>query len=354
MDTHPDVIVIGAGQAGLAIGYYLKELNLSFVLLDESERVGDVWRNRYDSLQLFNPRNYCGLPGYRMPGNPHECPMKDEFANYLEEYAACFSIPISLKTKVDRLEKNGNLFKIVTTKGDWKAEKVVIATGPYKTPFIPEIRKQLSANVRQLHSSEYKRPSQLKAGNVLIIGGGNSGSQIAVELSSSRNVTVSSGRRLFFLPKLIGKRSFVWWLDVLHISRISVTSRLAKYIQIPEPIVGLELKRLLKANKVKKKKRTIKLHEQKADFQDGTTMAVDNVIWATGFRQDYSWIDIDGVTDQVSQPIHHKGISPLKGLYFLGLPWLSMMSSAQINGAGSDAKRLARYISTGRASKKRR
>jgi putative flavoprotein involved in K+ transport len=334
LNKNVDVLVIGAGQAGLAMGYYLKQSNQTFRLIDSSKRIGDVWRNRYDSLVLFSPRRYSALPGLALSGDPEGFPSKDEIANYLEAYASFFSIPVSLDTKVERLEKMGDKYKAITSEGEWIANKIVIATGPFQKPFIPKIQGDLSKSVYQLHSTDYQRPSQLPAGNVLVIGGGNSGAQIATELSQSRKVYISTGHDIVFIPLKLLKRSIFWWLDTFRLSKVSVDSILAKYLQKTEPVIGMELKRLIECNQVEGKERTESFQGQEATFRDGTKIRVDNIIWATGFQFDYSWIDIAGVVDQQKKPIHERGISPVKGIYFLGLPWLSRVGSAQLNGRG--------------------
>lgn len=344
MHRYVEVAVIGAGQAGLAIGYYLKKSGLSFVLLDESEKVGDVWRKRYDSLILFSPRKYSSLPGLALPGNPGGFPSKDELADYLETYADHFSIPIHLETKVEKLEKAGEDFRIETSKGEWRANQVVVATGPFQKPFIPQIKKDIPESICQLHSSEYQSPSQLSEGNVLVVGGGNSGAQIAAELSETRNVSISTGHELIFIPREIWKRSIFWWLDVTRLSKVSVESKLASYLQKTEPVIGMELKKLIERKQVQVKERTVSLQGQEVIFEDGTTWQTDNIIWATGFQSDYSWIDIPGVIDHHHKPVHQRGISPVEGLYFLGLPWLSRVGSAQLNGINYDASQVINHL----------
>lgn len=341
MAKNIDVLVIGAGQAGLSIGYYLKQSNFSFILIDSSNRIGDVWRNRYDSLTLFSPRNYSSLPGLSLSGDPKGYASKDEFANYLEIYAQTFRIPVRLKTVVQSVKKIDNSkFKVLTTNGEFLAEKIVVATGPFQKPFIPEIQENLSNKVFQVHSSRYKKPSQLPTGNVLVIGGGNSGAQIATELSQTRKVYLSTGHKIVFVPRNIFGRSIFWWLDKLHLSEISVDSKLSTFFKGSEPIVGLELKKLIQEKKVIIKKRTVDLQDQQAIFKDGSQIKVDNIIWATGYKPDYSWLHVDGVIDKGNQPIHHRGESPVKGIYFLGLLWLSRLGSTQIHGVGYDAKYL--------------
>ncbi len=344
MDKNVDILVIGAGQAGLAMGYYLKQSDFNFMLLDSSARIGDAWRNRYDSLILFSPRNYSCLPGLSLSGDPEGYPPKDELANYLETYAHTFSIPVGLNTEVKSLEKMGERFKAITPNGEYSADKIVIATGPFQKPFLPQIQQHVSDNVFQIHSSKYKNPSQLPAGNVLVIGAGNSGAQIATELSHTRKVYLSTGHDIIFLRREILGRSIFWWLDKLHLSEIPVDSKISKFFKKSEPVIGSELKNLIQEEKVIVKERTVGFIGQNAVFQDESQIAVDNIIWATGFSSDYSWVHVQGVINQDNKPIHQRGISPVRGIYFLGLLWLSRLGSTQLNGVGYDAKHLYEHI----------
>ena len=347
MNQNIDVLVIGAGQAGLAIGYYLSQSNQSFVLIDATRRVGDVWRNRYDSLVLFSPRRYSSLPGLAMSGTPTGFPTKDGFADYLEAYASHFSLPIYLNTKVETLKQADGFFEAITSQGRYTAKNVVIATGPFQKPFIPQLEGSGSKSVFQLHSSDYRGPAQLTAGPALVVGGGNSGAQIALELAESRQVYLSAGHEMVFIPREILKRSIFWWLDVTRLAKASDGSKLAKLLKKTEPVIGMELKPLIENGKVLVKERAVSLQEQEVGFKDGSKTSVDNIIWATGFRLDYSWIDVAGVLDSQENPIHYRGISPVAGLYFLGLPWLSRVGSAQINGINYDAKNIFENLKKG-------
>ena len=344
MTKNVDVVVIGSGQSGLSIGYYLKKSGLSFILIDSSNRIGDVWRNRYDSLVLFSPRNYSSLVGLDIPGDPKGFATKNELANYLESYAETFSIPVSLNTEVLSLEKEEAEFKVVTSKGEWIANKVIVATGPFQKPFIPSMQQNLSKDVFQLHSSEYKNPDQLVSGDVLVIGGGNSGSQIATELSKSRDVYISTGHPMRFVPKYFMKKSIFWWFDLSQLTKVSIDSKLAKYLRKNEPVIGTELKHLIDEGKVKTMTRTSDLYGKKIIFKDGSKLEVNNIIWSTGYKPDYRWINIKGAVNKLTGPIHRKGVSPISGLYFLGLPWLSRLGSSLLTGVDYDAKRIYKHI----------
>lgn len=193
-------IVIGAGQAGLAMGYYLKESNKNFIILDRCNKTGDVWRNRYDSLKLFTSRMYSSLPGLQLEGDGQGFPSKDEIANYLESYGVKFELPIKYNTEVLKVFQSNDIFSVDTNKGTLTARNVIIATGPFQHKRIPDFAKKISKNVVQLHSSEYKNPSQLNSGNVLIVGGGNSGAQLAVELIAEKETFLAVSQKLrFFL-----------------------------------------------------------------------------------------------------------------------------------------------------------
>ncbi|MEK3886580.1 flavin-containing monooxygenase [Bacillus sp. FSL K6-3431] len=340
-----DVVIIGAGQAGLSMGYYLKQTDLSFLILDKSEGIGEVWKNRYDSLKLFTPRSYSCLPGLKLAGNQSVYPTKDEIAEYLSLYAEMFRLPLKIKTIVRNLYKDEGRFRIITDKGELIAKNVVIATGPFQNPFIPEFANKLSDNVLQLHSSQYKNPKQLREGPVLVVGGGNSGAQIAVELSKERETYLSVSHKIKYLSQDIMNKSIFWWFDQLGIYTASVNTKVGQYIKKQhDPIFGFELRSLIKYGKVILKPRTISIHNDNITFEDNSEVQVKNVIWSTGFVSDYSWIDIAEVFDEKGLPIHHRGITLMDGLYFLGLPWQYNRGSALLHGVGKDAEYLINYI----------
>lgn len=340
-----DVLIIGAGQAGLSMGYYLKKSSLSFIIIDNHKRVGDVWRNRYDSLVLFTPRSYSSLHGLRMEGDPDGFPTKNEVADYLEIYAETFQLPIRLDTKVQQVYKSDKYLNIVTQNSTLQAKKVVIATGPFHHPRIPAFSKELQGDIIQLHSSQYKNPIQLKEGNVLVVGGGNSGAQIAVEISKSHPTYLSAGGPLRFFPLTFANKSIFWWLDQLGILKANSTSKLAKWLRRKgDPIFGLELKEKIKLGKVSMKGRTIGITQNEILFADDSTLKIDNIIWATGFETNFSMLDFPQIFDEKGKIIHERGISNIDGLYFLGLPWQHRRGSALLLGVGDDAKFLFEKI----------
>ncbi|WP_191567647.1 flavin-containing monooxygenase [Metabacillus idriensis] len=347
MNLNYDVIIIGAGQAGLSMGYYLKKSNLSFIILDGSKKLGESWRKRYDSLTLFTPRSYSYLPGMKLRGNQNGYPTKDEVADYLRAYADMNSLPLVLNTNVLELtlEEYDHCYKIVTDNGKYNAKNVVIATGPFQQPLVPLFSKELSDQVLQIHSSEYKNSNQLKDGSVLVVGGGNSGAQIASELSETRSVHLSVGHRMKFLPLNIGDKSIFWYFDKLGIYRANLNSFAGRYLRKqPDPIFGFELKTLIKNGTVALKPRTTSIREDTFLFEDGTSLKVDNVIWSTGFRSNYDWVKLSNVLNERGEPIQTRGIALRKGLYFLGLPWQSSRGSALIQGVGEDAEYIFKHI----------
>lgn len=340
-----DTIVIGAGQAGLAMGYYLKQSNDRFLIIDKGQELGEVWKNRYDSLQLFTPRMYSSLPGLVLDGEQHGFPSKDEIADYLKRYAEAFDLPVALDTEVLSMIKNEEGFYVETTKGIFYSSNVVVATGPFQTKRIPGFSSSLDENILQLHSSEYQNPDQLKQGNVLVVGGGNSGAQIAVELSELRETYLAISKKPSYFPLTISGKSVFWWLDKLGILKVRNTSIIGNLIQKKgDPLFGSELKNAIRNLSVTLKGRVVNGKDEQIIFDDSTTLEVNNIIWATGFQQEYDWLQVDGVLDQQHKIIHNRGISPVKSLYFLGLPWQSRRGSSLLQGVGYDAKHIIEHM----------
>lgn len=268
METY-DTIVIGAGQAGLAMDLYLNQLRQPFLILDKAKEIGEEWRSRYDSLVLFTPRMYSSLPGLVMAGDAHDFPSKNEVAIYLKTYAETFQLPIKLQTKVSRVRKEKSYFYIETDRQKYRAANVVIATGPFQKPRIPNFAKNLSTDIIQLHSSQYQNPTNLQEGNVLVVGGGNSGAQIAVELSKEKETYLSISQKLKFLSLKIGNKSIFWWFDKSGILKVSYDSWVGKRLQAKgDPIFGFELKEAIKNGKVIQKDRAAEM-KQRSSFKIG-------------------------------------------------------------------------------------
>ncbi|MGH0592376.1 flavin-containing monooxygenase [Bacillus pretiosus] len=340
-----DAIIVGAGQAGLTMGYYLKQEGYNFLLLEAGNRIGDSWRNRYDSLQLFTPREYNSLPGMIVKGEGKGFPYKDEMATYLEEYARCFTLPIQLQTEVLKIKKEKEIFELHTPTEVLQAKKVVIATGGFQQPYIPLFSQHLSSHIFQIHSSQYKSPSQIPKRKVLVAGGGNSGMQIAVELAKTHEVTMSIGHPLTFLPLHLFRKSIFNWLEKFGLLYAEVNTKRGKWFQKrKDPIFGFEGKELIDSGAIKLVEKVVSASENNIMFQNGGTYSAESIIWSTGFIQNYKWIEIEKAVNENGFPNHVRGISPVKGLYYIGLPWQSQRGSALICGVGKDAAYLLSEI----------
>lgn len=337
-----DVIIIGAGQAGIAMSYQLKQNGVKkHLMLEACKRIGDSWRNRYKSLVLFTPKSYSALPGLTMKGNPNSYPTKDEMADYLESYVAYFDLPHRLNVSVQKVQQDNGYFSIHTSTERLRSKKVVIATGAFQKPYIPPVTKK-NNDISQIHSFSYTEPKDLDDGSVLIVGGGNSGAQIAVELAKDRNVTLAVSHKLKFLPLQLLRKSIFYWLEKLRLLDAGIdTTRGRQFRKRNDPIFGKELKEAIKNQKVKIKPRVTKVNGNYVMFADDSSMNVDQIIWATGFVPSYGFIHINGAIDLNGRPIHTRGVSPIRGLYYIGLPWQYSRSSALVCGVAKDAKFLA-------------
>lgn len=340
-----NTIVIGAGQAGLSIGYYLKQLNQKFILIDKGSEVGESWKARYDSLVLFTPRIYSSLPGMNLEGEEQGFPTKDEIVTYFKKYVDEFNIPIQFNAEVVSLSKENGHFLLKTKVNEYHARNIVIATGSFQTPNIPSFSKHISKNIRQLHSTHYQNPNQLADGKVLVVGGGNSGAQIAVELSKERETYLASSKKLKFLPLSVGNKSIFWWFDKLGLLSVKNSSLLGKWLQQKgDPIFGFELKRAIKNNNVIIKNRVVDGKLNQIIFEDSTDLQVCNIIWATGFRTNFPWLKINDVITEKGMVVHNRGVTNVCGLYFIGLPWQYRRGSGLLQGVGYDAEYIVRQI----------
>ena len=344
---HLDVVVIGGGQAGLSIARHLRQQGLRFVVLDAADSIGHAWRARWDSLSLFTPARYSALPGLPFPGDPDDYPSKDAVADYLHRYAVEFDLPIQLNTTVTGLSHTGTLFDVETTGQHLQARQVIVATGPFQTAIIPSEAAGFGEQVVQLHSSAYRNPRQLPDGPVLVVGGGNSGMQIAEELASDRPVALSIGTAPAALPQRVLGRDLFWWLTRLGVMRLSAGSRIGRRIRARgETLVGNSRRRLVRAG-VTFHARLIRAGGGTVTFADGASNEPVAVVWATGFRRDYSWIRVPGVTVG-GEVVHERGVSPVEGLYFLGMPWQHTRGSALLGFVGADAAYVAAHLTAAR------
>ncbi len=282
-----DVLVIGAGQAGLALGRQLQQRGARFLLVDAGDRIGEVWRSRWDSLRLFTAAEHDGLPDLPFPAPAGTYPGKDAVADYLEAYARTFDLPVRLGTRVTRLQRVDGLFAVETTTGPLTARQVVVATGPFSAPRLPELASSLAPDVVQLHSSAYRRPEDLPLGHVLVVGAGNSGVQIAEELAATgRTVSLAIGSRPRTVPQRPLGRDLFWWLTRTGLIRATVDSRLGRRFRDRELVIGTTWRGLSERG-VTLLPRAVSAVGRTVALGDGVTTVVDAVVWATGFRADF-------------------------------------------------------------------
>ena len=343
-----ETVIVGGGQAGLATGYFLKREGRPAVILDANERVGDAWRTRWDSLRLFTTARYDGLPGFRFPAPGWSFPTKDEMANYLESYAERFALDVRTGSHVQALARQGDRFVLTTARGRIEADNVVVATGAHRVPRRPSFAGELDPSIVQLHSSEYRRPSQLQEGGVLLVGAGNSGADIALEVVRDHE-TWLSGRDTGRIPVRIersGKYAFVvvrfLFHHVLTIRTPMGRKTREKFLSKGDPLVRVKPKDLLAAG-IERVARVAGVREGKPLLEDGRVIDAANVIWCTGFRSDYTWIDLP-VLGNDGEPLHERGVTTEPGLYFIGLPFQYSASSQVLPGIGRDHAYVAKRI----------
>ena len=349
-EIHPDdpevldVLVIGAGQSGLAAGYHLARRGVSFLLLDAGPEIGHEWRSRWDSLRLFSPAEYDSLPGLPFPAPPGTHPGKDDVADYLQAYAAQFRLPVRLNTAVTSLTRTDGVYVAKAGQEAIEARQVVLATGPFQVPFTPQVSGQLHADVSQLHSIDYRRPDDLPPGRVLVVGASNSGCQIALELSTTHTVELSVGQRWPTIPQRPLGRDVWSWATALHLDRVTAGSRLGRRLSERDQIIGAGPRQLTRRHAVQLRPRMTRAAGRAVTFADGSTAEYDAVLWATGFTHDNTWIDIPGVTDEAGRIRQSRGVTPVPSLYTLGLTWQHTRGSALLGWVGNDAAYLAKQI----------
>ena len=347
-----DTIVIGGGQAGLALGYYLSRQRRSFVILDAHPRVGDAWRQRWDSLRLFTPAKFDGLPGMPFPGDRLAFPTKDEQADYLRSYADHFALPVRTGVQVDRLFREGDRYVVTAAERRWEAPRVVVATGGCQAPDVPAFADRLAPSVLQLHSTEYRGPSQLQPGDALVVGLGNSGAEIALEISRTRR-TWLAGTASAEIPFRHGRVAARFALPVVRFVGMRVLTRgnpigrraIPKLATMGTPLIRTK-RRDLAAAGVRFVERVAGVADGRPTVAGDRPLDVPNIIWCTGFREDFGWIDLP-IFDEHGHPIHRRGVvDSAPGVYFLGQEFLYAMASATLPGVARDARYLADHMAT--------
>ncbi|MGH2534690.1 MAG: flavin-containing monooxygenase [Thermomicrobiales bacterium] len=346
-----ETVVVGGGQAGLAVGYHLARRGLPFVILDANERIGDAWRKRWDSLRLFTPASYDGLPGMPFPAPRHSFPTKDEVADYLEAYAQRFELPVRSGVKVDGLARNGDGFVLTAGKQRFAADNVVVAMSTHQVPWTPPFAAELDPGIVQLHAGAYRNPSQLQDGGVLVVGTGNSGAEIALDVAAA-HPTWLSGRDPHVVPfRLETAATRYLFHPLVRFMFVHVLTMKTPIGRKMRPMVlahGAPLARVkpkdIAAAGVKRVPKTVGVRNGLPMLDDQRVLDVANVIWCTGFRPDFSWIDLPVFADE-KEPRHQRGIVASEpGLYFVGLLFLYAMSSATLPGIGRDAEHVVKAI----------
>jgi len=338
-----EVAVVGGGQAGLAMGFYLRRQGGRFVIFERGDSIAPAWRERWDSLTLFTPRRYSALPGLPFPGDPDGYPTRDEVIAYLEHYAETFELPIELDSAVRGLSRDDGRFVLQLDGRTVTADQVVVATGPFQEPFVPKAAEQLAPEVWQVHSTGYRRPSDVPEGTVLVVGGGNTGFQIAKELSATHRVVLSIGSEQKPLPQRIAGRDLFWWLTKTRLLATTVESRLGSRLQHRDTLIGSSPRELERRYGVELKPRVTDASGRAVRFGDGSQLEVDAVVWATGYRPDFSWIDLP-IFDENGRLRHRRGGTDVPGLSFLGLTWEWTRGSALIGWVKDDAEYLAERV----------
>ncbi|HSF25961.1 MAG TPA: NAD(P)/FAD-dependent oxidoreductase [Actinomycetes bacterium] len=338
-----DVLVIGGGQAGLAMGHELARRGARFEIVDAGAEVGGSWRSRWDSLRLFTAARFDGLPGLPFPAHPDSYPGKDAVADYLQHYAATFELPVRLNTPVAALTRFDGGYVAKAGDQELEARHVVVATGPFHLPFVPRLAEGLDPAVHQLHSTDYRRPGALPPGRTLVVGAANTGCQIAEELAATREVDLSVGARQPTVPQRPLGRDIWWWATLLRLDRVTADSRLGQRLAGRDQNIGVGPRQLARHG-VRLRGRAVRAAGKTVTFADGAAADYDVVVWATGFTTDFRWIDEPSLTDEHGRVRHHRGVTAVSGLYLLGQTWQHTRGSALLGWVGNDAAYLADQI----------
>ncbi len=357
-----DYIIIGAGQAGLSMAYHLKQQNANFIVLDSANEIGASWLSRWDSLKLFTPTEFNHLPGLEFPAPNGEYPDKHDVANYFKSYVKKYDLPIQLQTEVKNVvkkedknnDKNNRIFEVTSVsladnaastdaKNKYHTKKIIIASGPFHTPFVPPCSDNLSPEIMQLHSSEYRNPQQLNEGDTMVVGAGDSGFQILKEIaenSPKQDVYFSGRTDSLTLPQEWLGKTLWWWFDLFGILSISKYSWFGKKIQKKmQPVIGIDIDSLMSKPNITPVGHTLDAEHTTIECKHATLNSVKNIVWATGFKPDFSWLE--GIElDKDHYPVNYRGVGAMQGMYFVGLPWMYTRGSATLGGVQKDAEYL--------------
>ena len=351
MSDYFETIVIGAGQAGLAVGHHLARRERAFLILESNASIGDNWRKRYDSLRLYSPARYDGLPGWPMPLPPWTFPTKDEVADYLEAYAQRFELPVVTGVSVDDVRRDDDRYVVRAGAHRFEAANVVVASGTFQEPIVPEFAGELDPAVVQLHSADYRNPSQLQPGPVLVVGCSHSGSDIALELASEHRTVLCGrvrGEVPFDIEGRVARRVLpLLWFAANHVltMRTPLGRRMRTEVRAHGgPLLRVKRTHLDAAGVERTEARVAGVSDGRPLLDDGRVLDVANVVWCTGFAKDMSWLDVP-VAGADGWPEQERGVvESCPGLYFVGLPFLYAFGSMLVGGVGRDAERVAEHI----------
>jgi len=348
-----DVVVIGGGQAGLSVGYYLAQVGARFVILDANERIGDAWRKRWNSLRLFTSANFAGLDGMPFPARCNYFPTKDEMADYLEAYSRRFHLPVHNGVRVERLFRRGDRYVVTAGALEFHAKNIVVAMSQYQRAKVPAFATALASEITQLHAIDYRSPGQLRPGTVVLVGAGNSGADIALDVARAGHKAWIAGRdtgEAPFRPEGFLARNLFTPLLLRflfpHVLTVETPlGRRIRRIMLNRGLPRIRVKaRDLAAAGVERAPRVVGVRDGQPLLEDGRTLAVANVIWCSGFHAGFDWIDLP-IFDEHGEPRHQSGlVEDHPGLYLVGLAFLHSMSSSMIHGVGRDAARIVRAI----------
>src|SRR4051794_32063887 len=343
-DQQHDVIVIGGGQAGLGMGHLLAPADRQFTILEAADAPAAAWRARWDSLKLFPSVRYDSLPGRAFPGDPDAYPGRDDVVAYLTDYARDFDLPVELNSAVRGVRRADGGFVVELDDRTYEAAQVVVATGPFQVPRVPALAERLASDTVQFHSSAYRTPGSIPDGPVLVVGGGNTGYQIAEELSRTHEVHLSIGARQTPLPQRIAGRDLFRYLERTGLMGKTADSRIGQRMQARETLIGSSPRAARRRHGIRLHGRTVDVAGPEVILSGDDRMQPATVIWATGFGLDHSWIDAP-VFDANGHLVHERGVTAVPGLYFLGLPWQHTRGSALLGWVKDDAEYLAHRIS---------